>query len=423
MHARPPLTPSVRELAAQLANGAVSCAELAERALSRLDGVAALRGVAFRDDDAVRAEAAAIDADHARGVLRGPLHGVPFSVKDWIETTPFPCSAGQPRFADRRPARDATVVARLRAAGALVVATSSIGPHSALHGMPISPLDPTRTPGHSSAGEAIMVATATSAFGIGSDSGGSIRFPAHCCGLVGLRPTYGRVPLTGHFPRVGQQFDGRTVIGPLTRTVDDARTVLDVISGADGRDPACHPMPPPREPISAHGLRVAVHRVGLAGHFEPVAADAVDRAAAALADAGCALTDDDVLDVDESLDITQRYWGRSRLSGAEVDRLLTDWDRSRVRALRLLDRYDAVLSPAAPHIAPQLGETSDADWTYLLSASLWGWPAIVVPVAEPDEMPSGVQLMAGPWNDGACLALASVVESRRLGTTVTATIG
>ena len=406
------ISAGARSLLAAARRGDVSCAEVAEQALAGLDRVVELNGLAFRDDDSVRARAVALDAQRARGHI-GALHGLPVSVKDWIETTPFPCAAGHPQFAERRPARDATVVARLRAAGALIVATSAVGPASALHGRPRNPLDPTRTPGHSSAGEGVMLRCGVAAVGIGSDSGGSIRFPAHCCGLVGLRPTYGRVPVTGHFPRVGALADGRTVIGPLARHVDDIRLVLPVIAGPDGHDPACPPVPIGTEPASVAGLRVAVHTHTSSGGLEPEVAAMVDRLAAVLSAAGCEVTHEpDVLRVERALDITQRYWSRARLGAGEVEKLLADWDRFRVESMRLLARYDAILSPTCPHPAPPLGVTDDSDWTYLLTASLCGWPAISVPAGSTnDGLPLGAQIVAGPWAEGTCLALATVIEA------------
>jgi len=365
-----------------------------EVALAGLDRVADLHAVAWRDDDAVRAAAAHLGSDPI-----GPLHGVPISVKDWIEATPFPCAGGMPHHRDRCPTRDATVVARLRAAGAIVVCKANCGETSELHGTPRNPLDTTRTPGYSSSGDAVLVAAGVVPIGLGSDSGGSLRFPAHCTGLVTLRSTYGRVPVSGHFPRAGAMFDSRTVIGPLTRTVAEQRLLLGILAGPDGRDPSCPPVPLD-EPRPVRGLRVAV----VDGMQEGVVA-ALDRAGAVIVD------DDDPLDIDKSRSITLRYWGRSSLTGPEVDEMLSDWDRSRARALRRLERYDAIVSPAAPHPAPLLGESSLADWTYMLGVSLWGWPALVVPAAtSPEGLPLGVQIVAGPWREETCLALGEAVE-------------
>lgn len=305
----------------------------------------------------------------------GPLHGRIATVKEWLPD-------------------DATAVRRLRAAGAIVVARTKAGEQ-----VP-NPWDPTRTAGPSSSGEGVTVATGVAEIGLGSDSGGSLRFPAHCSGVFALRPTYGRVPVTGHRPRVGLLYDGRTVIGPLARTVADLRLVLDVIAGPDGRDAAAPPVPPPGR-ADVDGLRVAVVR----GRGVDLAATALDAAGARVVD------DDSVLDVDRSADITTRDWGRRHLAAGEVERLLKDWDRSRAENMLTLDRYDAILSPVAPHLAPKLGEGSLADWTYTLGPSLWGWPALALRVGSEDGLPYAVQLVAGPWREDVAFALGECVEA------------
>jgi len=361
-----------------------------EDSLAALDRVADLNAVAWRDDAAVRAAAAAAPD--------GPLRGLVLSVKDWIDVAGFPCAGDTSRHPERRPERDATVVARLRAAGAVVVCKANHGATSELHGTPRNPLDPSRTPGYSSSGDAVLVAAGAVDFGLGSDSGGSLRFPAHCTGLVALRSTYGRVPVSGHFPPAGLMFDSRTVIGPLTRTVAEQRTLLGILAGPDGRDPSCPPVPPDA-PRPARGLRVAVH------------GDVPEGVRAAFVTAGAQLTDADVLEVEESRDITQRYWRRSTLSGPEIDAMLADWDRSRSRAMRRLEMFDAIVSLAAPHPAPPIGIESIEDWTFMLGPSLWGWPALVVPATtSPEGLPMGVQIVAGPWKEETCLALGELLR-------------
>jgi amidase len=403
--------PSALTVAAQLRARATSAVELVSAQLAELDRVDGLNAVAWRHDELVLAQAEAADRALAAGEPIGPLHGVPITVKDWIDVTGFPCAAGDPASRDRRPSQDASAVARLRAAGGVVIAKTNAGERNRLHGPARNPWDVGHTPGYSSAGEAALVAAGASVLGLGSDSGGSLRFPAHCCGIATLRPTYGRVPSTGHFPVVGQLSDARTVIGPLATTVADLRLALDVIAGPDGRDPAVAPLPP-AGPADLAGVRVAVERGGATGPLPTRVLEAVDAAARALAEAGARVEEAAILQPARALDITQRYWDRSRLGGAEAERLLEDWDRFREHAMSRLDRFDVVLSPAAPHPAPRLGSASDDDWMFTLTASLWGWPAAVVRAGTSDEgLPLGVQLMAGPWRDDRCLAAAEQVET------------
>jgi amidase len=389
----------------------VSVVDVVSRRLAALDRAEPLHAVAWRADDAVLAQAEEADRALRRGDSVGALHGVPVSVKDWIDVVGFPCAAGWPEHRERRPAHDATTAHRLRAAGAIVIAKSNVGETNALHGPAANPHDPNRTPGHSSSGEAVLVSTGVSTLGLGSDSGGSLRFPAHCCGIATLKPTYGRVPVTGHFPRVGELADGRTVIGPLARTVEDLELAIGLLAGPDGRDPAVPPVAPVA-PTSVDGLRVAVQRSGGDEPLAPEILAAVDAAGAALASGGAAVIVVDPLDVADALDITNRYWHRRELAVGETDRLLEDWDRFRRNGMRLLGRFDLIVSPAAPHPAPLIGASTDADWRFTLSASLWGWPALVVRAGTSVEgLPLGVQVVAGPWREDRALAAGRLIEA------------
>jgi amidase len=358
------------ELVVWLETGDAGCEELVRARLAGLDRLAELGAVAWRDDERVLAEARQADEHRVAGEPLGPLHGLPVTVKDWIDVAGFPCAGGEASHFDRRPTVDATVAARLRAAGAVIIAKTCVT-EVGYEGPVRNPWDPARTAGPSSSGEAVAVATGVSALGFGSDSGGSLRFPAHCSGVSALRPTYGRVPLTGHFPVVGQMVDGRTVIGPLGRSVRDVRLGLSVIAGPDGRDPS---MPPVARvgSRSVTGLRIAVHRDSGDAACHPAIADAMDVVATALRAAGAVVEERDVLDVRRAADVTGRYWRRARLAPVDVERLLEDWDQCRTDAMLLLDHIDAIVSPAAPHLAPLIGEGSMADWTYTLAPSLWG---------------------------------------------------
>jgi len=179
-------------------------------------------------------------------------------VKDRIETAGVICAAGSLERKGYVPHHDATVVVRVRAAAGIMLAKTIDGHDNAVYGHANNPYDLTRTPGGSSSGEAALIATGGSPIGLGSDSGGSIRYPAHCCGIAGLKPTNGRVPLSGHFPRINALSDQRTQIGPMARYIEDVALILPIISGPDHRDPSVIPMPlGDWEAVSLKNLRIA----------------------------------------------------------------------------------------------------------------------------------------------------------------------
>jgi len=395
---------SALDLAAELRAGERDAVEVARELLDRLDRLApVIGGVA-----AVDPERTLRDADAARRRLRagegGPLEGVPFTVKDWIDVEGWPVlgAAGrQPGEPGRRPREDAPAVARLRAAGGVVLAITTAMADSVAHGPVRNPHDPSRAPGGSSSGAAALVAAGASPLALGSDSGGSIRLPAAWCGVVGLKPTFGRVPLTGHFPRCGALEDGRTVIGPLTSTVADASAVLALIAGPDGLDAGVAPVPLG----DPDAVRVADLRVGVAG--EPVGASL-----SALEAAGAVVVERGLPDVrDEALELTRRYWSRSELSGADNVRLLWDWDRFRRHLLVATAGVDVVVAPAAEGPAPPWREAIDTDYRWTLPWSLTGAPVVVVPVGASDGLPIAVQVIGRPWQDHIALAAARCVEA------------
>jgi Asp-tRNA(Asn)/Glu-tRNA(Gln) amidotransferase A subunit family amidase len=241
------------------------------------------------------AEHRAGEAERAivRGDEVGPLHGVPFTIKDSFDTGAIRTSRGSRLFAENVPGEDAAAVARLRAAGAIALAKSNL-PEFALwwetdnlvFGRTVNPWHGERTAGGSSGGEAAAIASGLSPLGIGSDLGGSIRLPAHYCGVVGLKPTHGLVPLTGHWPDV---LLGFMHAGPLARSVADVSLALAALAGPDGRDWHAAPAPPPLPVVSSDGrkpLRVGVLDDHGFGPIDPDVVGAVQDAAAALSDEG-----------------------------------------------------------------------------------------------------------------------------------------
>jgi amidase len=305
-----------------------------------------------------------------RGKAVGRLHGVPFTVKDGIETKGLVCAAAHEQRRTYVPDRDATVVARMRAAGAILLRKTKPGSTADVHPAPKNPFNPAHTPGASSSGEAAIVAARGSPLGIGSDSGSSLRWPAHCCGVAALKPTNGLVPLTGHFPPIIAQSDPRTVIGPMARTV---AAVADAV-----------------EALRAHGANV---------------------------------TEDRPARIEEALAITRAYWarpesmseqtwrpwGKSTLSADDVERSLFEWHRLRAAFTRFMQAYDLMVCPVA---APGRNESAAEDYVFTLPFSLTGYPCAVVRAGTSgDGLPIGVQIAAKPFRDHVALAAASLVES------------
>ena len=365
----------ITTLAKAIQSREISVVEVTTQTFDDLDALSGLSPIAWREDELVLRCATDADSALADGEVIGPLHGIPITVKDWIDVRGFPCMGEDRADAKRRPAADATAVARLRAAGAIVVAKSN--PNS-LHGTVRNVIDRSRTAGYSSSGGAVAVAAGAVPLSIGSDSGGSLRFPAHCTGIATIKPTYGLVRATGHYPLIDRFTDGRTVIGPLARSISDLRVVLPIIAGADQIDPDSPPVVLERSALDVP-LRIVVHRdVGVAPTPEITAM--MNRVAASLSDAGHRLSESDALQPSRALNITQRYWDRPLPTGKETETFLTDWRDFRGDGMNVMRMADVIISPAAPHPAPKIGDATDLDWAYTLAPSLWGFPAAVVPV-------------------------------------------
>ncbi len=402
---------TIAGIAEDLRSGRCSATALVDELVTGLAPLAATIGaVAAVDSERSMAEAEAADRRLRDGNAR-PLEGIPFTVKDWIDVAGWPvlgATGGHPGTPGRRPAHDATAVARLRAAGAIVIAITSAMADNPVHGPTRNPRDPARAPGGSSSGAGALVAAGSAPLALGSDSGGSIRLPAAWCGVAGLKPTYGRVPLSGHFPRCGALEDGRTVIGPLASTVEDLAIALKVIAGPDGLDAGAVPVPlADPDTVDMRELRAGII-TGTETH-EPTM-----RAMDALARAGATLVDEPLPDVcDEALELSRRHWGRADLTGAQHARLLWDWDRFRRRLLVATAGIDVLVTPATPGPAPLWRESAEEDYRWTLPWSLTGAPVVVVPAGTHDGLPVAVQVVARPWNDHVALAAAASIEERR----------
>ncbi|MGZ8784521.1 MAG: amidase [Acidimicrobiia bacterium] len=417
---------SAVELASAIRSGENTAVEVVEAHLSRIAAVnPRLNAVVQLDSERAIAEAHSIDRRLNRHESVGALAGVPFTVKDWIDTEGLPCTGGDVRYRDRVPVQDATAVARLRKAGAILLGKTNVLTDNPVYGRTDNPYRVGFSPAGSSSGEAAIIAAGGSPMGLGSDSGGSIRQPAHCCGIAGLKPTTGRVPLTGHFPAISPMADPRTVIGPLARSVKDLAAVLGVIGGSDGSDPSAVPVPLGEwEAVRPERLRVATYNAheGATPHADVV--DVTEQAASELVASGLEVEERVPPRIADALLITEDYWARpesesleewqpdgsSRLSGQDVERHLFEWDRFRRVMLGFMQHFDVILTPAAELAARPHGNSAGGI-PYTLPYSLTGYPAVVVRAGSTAEgMPIGVQVVARPWRDDVALAVAAIIE-------------
>jgi len=399
----------------------VSSEEVVNAYLQRIEAVnPQLNAVVQLTADTARIQAREADAALARGKIKEPLHGVPFTVKDVFDTAGVTSAVGIEERASYVPEQDAVVVARMRAAGAILLGKTNCPPWGAggesdnpVYGRTNNPYDQTRTPGGSSGGEAAIIAAGGSPLGLGSDSGGSIRVPAHFCGIAGLRPTVGRVPNTGVFNHPGGLSDPRTQIGPMSRFVEDLGLTLAIISGVDWRDSGVIPMPlDDPQTVDTKGLRVAFYTDDGIAAPTPETADLVNTTASVLAGAGLFVEERRPSRIDASLDISRRYWRQSELNGEEIEQLMAEWDGLRCTMLSFMENYDALLCPACCSPAVSHGTMQDIEFSYALPYSLTGWPCVVVRAGTSSEgLPIGVQVVARPWREDVALAVARLIET------------
>ena len=452
-HADEPLwAASARTLAERIRTGELTSVEAVETCLERIAAVnPALNAVVAFASDALDLARAA-DGRRARGELDGPLHGVPCTIKDSHDTAGLVTTAGTIGWRDRVPSADATVVARLKAAGAIVLGktntpefTWSDETDNDVYGRTSNPYDLERTPGGSSGGAAAIVAAGGSPFDIGSDTGDSIRQPAHVCGIAGLKPTQGRVPRTGHWPGFEGIVAGLQQLGPLARRVDDLALLLPIIAGPDGVDPFVVPAPlGDPATVAVRDLRVVAFTDNGVRSPTPETAAAVETAAAALEAAGATIGWEvppgladawrawfDVISSDGTAWLTRliaaagtpghgsydtRGWVTFEppVPADELTARLERGDRVRSRLLQWFARADVIVCPAMPQPAIRHGE-STAEWfgdTYSDVHNLTGWPAVVVRAGTaPGGLPIGVQLIAHPWREDVALAAAKIVEA------------
>ena len=242
---------SATKLAQLIANGDVSAVEVAKAYLARIEEVnPKLNAIVQINPKQVLAEAKWADREKKRGAELGPLHGVPFTMKDQLLTKGMITTNGCPELKGYVPKEDATVVTRLKEAGGILLGKTNVPEmchhgitDNVVYGQTNNPYNSDHTPDGSSGGEAAIIAAGGSPVGIGTDIGGSIRSPSHACGITGIKPTNRRVPETGMLGAFAPSVSRWNGVGPMARRVEDLELVLDIISGPDGQDHRVPPVP------------------------------------------------------------------------------------------------------------------------------------------------------------------------------------
>ena len=458
------------EIAAAIRLRRISASDALETYLARIGKHnPALNAICTLDEAGARKRAREADAALARGEVWGPLHGVPMTIKDALETAGLRTTGGYPPLANHVPARDATAVARQRAAGAVLMGKTNVPPHSAdgradnpIFGRTNNPWNLERTPGGSTGGGAAAVAAGLSAFDVGSDLAASVRVPAHWCGLFGLKPTEGRVPNTGHIPEVPgtpHALRHMNTVGPLARSVDDLATILKVIAGPDDSDWETAPAPldfASSKDLLSYRFCWSIDFAGETPSRETI--QAIEGLAKKLGDLGARVENrspqgfdfEDAWETWGEIVIAERVVTQGDAARERVEKLhaslgelpvargaargarasvaeymvaLTRRDRL-ITALEAFFRdYDAWLCPVAygPAIGHiPFGTPVDVDGRkvpYFLATTaftspfnLTGHPAIVLPLAITREnLPIGVQVLGARWSEPALLALAKAL--------------
>ena len=404
--------------------------------------------------DRARAKARAVDAAVAAGQNAGPLAGVPFAVKNLFDVRGLPTRAGSKINRDLAPSpRDATLIERLEAAGAVLVGALNMGEYAydftgenSHDGPSRNPHDVTRMTGGSSGGSGAAVGGGLVPLALGSDTNGSIRVPSSFCGIFGLKPTYGRLSRARSFPFVSSLDH----LGPLARSVGDLALAYDAMQGPDSDDAACTTRPP--EPVAAlvaqdiSGLRIAIAGGYFQNNVTPEASEAVARVARALGAMrvieipeaararaaayvittceGASLHLDRLRKRPDDFDpaVRDRLLAGAMIPAPLVDRAqkFRRWYRARV--LEIFEAVDVIIAPATPYVAPKLGQvTSMLDGVELpvranigihtQPISFIGLPVVAVPVPL-EPMPIGVQIIAAPWREDIALRVAHALERR-----------
>jgi amidase len=445
-------------LATFIRTGQISAREAVQSSLARLEAVnGAVNAVVLPMPEAALERARQADATLARGGATGPLHGIPITVKINTDQAGCPTDHGVVAFKNQMASEDAPVIAHLRAAGAIIIGRTNspcFGMRwftgNELYGETRNPWNYARTPGGSSGGAAAAVAVGIGAIGQGNDIAGSVRYPAYCCGLVGLRPTLGRVPafsITAKAPMaLAAQF--MAVQGPITRRVKDCRIAFDIISGPHPRDPRVPILG--TYPAAPRPIRVAlVPDPGRLGAHPSVTA-AIRSAGLALEAAGYRVEEREPPEIARAAELWGEIAGPDTLALLEplveeygdegIRRGLAFWRGAwpcrdpaitlkalaeRTRILRLwggfFEEYPIVLLPTCTEppfawdedVRDQLTTNRIIEANRaMLAVSVLGLPGLSVPTGIVQGLPTGIQVVSAPYREDLCFDAAEIIEAR-----------
>ena len=451
---------TVAEIAESVRRKELSPVEVVAEHLERIADVQPkVNAFVHLDAERARAQARRLEDAVRRGAEPGPLHGVPITVKSCIDVAGWNCPAGSLLRKDYVAETDAVLVARLRAAGAILLGNTNTPEFlmayetdNLVTGKTSNPWDLSRSSGGSS-GEAAAITSGCSVGGVGSDGGGSIRVPAHFCGICGLKPTPGRIPATGHFPAGVGAFSWIGVVGPMARTIADVRALFEVMAGPDEGDALSAPVP--RRAVSdaeLKGLRVGILETDALGKVNEETGAAVQKAANGLAAQGFVVEPVRLEGLEQAIELWWFFFGpaiahlfQPSVEGQEqkLSRIFRDYlqyaeapvtldavlsacaerDLLRARILRQMRDVSILLSPVSTTTAFRHGEGTwrpGAPQCYrdTMRFSQWlnltGFPGATVPVSvSADGLPIGVQVIGRPHEEELVLAVAEKIETAR----------
>jgi Asp-tRNA(Asn)/Glu-tRNA(Gln) amidotransferase A subunit family amidase len=450
----------IAEVSGKIRTKEISPREIIDAHLARIEKLQPkLNAFVHIDAEGARRQALAAEANILRGDSAGALHGVPISIKSCIDVAGWPCPAGSRLRADYVAGEDAVLVSRLRAAGAILIGNTNVPEFlmayetdNAVSGKTSNPWDISRSAGGSSGGEAAAIASGCSMGGVGSDGGGSVRVPAHFCGISGLKPTPGRIPGTGHFPRGAGAFAWLGVVGPMARTVADVRVLFDVMKGPDADDALSSAIEARSfGEAELRGMRVGIVESDALGDVTSETKQVVDRDAALLSEQ-FRVEPFQLKGLEQAIELWWFFFGpmiarlfepmvegreaelsamfREYLSVASlkiaptVDEFIgacVKRDILRAKIIKQMRDVPILLSPVCAAPAFRHGEGNwqpgcgyrdtmrHAQWL-----NLAGFPGVSVPMGFSAEgLPIGVQVIGRPNEDELVLAVAEMLERAR----------